>query len=146
MVQKITRGEDLYAIIIRANYSKPGIQFFTPDDFSQQLGYMNHSKGHIISPHVHNEVNRNVYLTQEVLIIKKGKLRVDFYDDQKKYIFSEILLSGDIILLSKGGHGFEVLEDLEMIEVKQGPYCGEMDKTKFEKNLPEKMTIISELK
>lgn len=146
MVQKITCGDDLYAIIIRANYNKPGIQFFTPDDFSQQLGYMNHPKGHLILPHIHNEVARNVYLTQEVLIIKKGKVRVDFYDDNRNYIFSEILLSGDIILLSKGGHGFEILEETEMIEVKQGPYCGDQDKTKFSDSLPEKLTIISELK
>ncbi len=81
MVQKIERGNDLYAIIIRNNYSKPGISFFTPDDYSQQLGYMQHPKGHIIEPHVHNEVTRSVYLTQEVLIIRKGKIRVDFYDD-----------------------------------------------------------------
>lgn len=146
MVQKITRGDDLYAIIIRNNFSKPGIQFFTPDEYSQQLGFMKHPKGHVIFPHIHNEVKRDVFLTQEVLIIKKGKLRVDFYDDDKNYIFSEVLLEGDIILLSKGGHGFEVLEELEMIEVKQGPYCGEQDKTKFSDKLPTKLTIISELK
>ncbi len=146
MVQKIERGDDLYAIIIRSNYSKEGISFFTPDDYSQQLGYMKHPKGHIINPHIHNEVSRSVYLTQEVLIIKKGKLRVDFYDDNKYYLFSEVLCSGDIILLSKGGHGFEVLEELEMIEVKQGPYSGDNDKSKFDSGLPNKLTIISEMK
>ena len=146
MVQKIERGDDLYAIIIRSSYSKPGINFFTPDDYSQQLGYMKHPKGHVIDPHIHNEVTRSVYLTQEVLIIKKGKLRVDFYDDNKYYLFSEILCDGDIILLSKGGHGFEVLEELEMIEVKQGPYSGDQDKSKFDSGLPNKLTIISEMK
>ena len=146
MVQKIERGNDLYAIIIRHNYSKDGIQFFTPDEYSQQLGYMKHPKGKLIFPHVHNEVKRNVYLTQEVLVIKKGKLCVDFYDDDKRYLFSEILCNGDLILLSKGGHGFEVLEDLELIEIKQGPYCGDQDKTRFENALPNKLTIISEMK
>lgn len=146
MVQKIERGDDLYAIIIRNSYDKPGISFFTPDDYSQQLGYMKHPAGHIIHPHIHNEVKRDVYLTQEVLIIKKGKLRVDFYDDNQYYIFSEVLSQGDIILLSKGGHGFEAIEELEMIEVKQGPYSGEQDKTKFEIKLPTKLTIISELR
>ncbi len=145
MVQKIERGNDLYAIIIRNNYSKPGINFFTPDDYSQQLGYMMHPKGHVIEPHIHNEVNRKVYLTQEVLIIRRGKLRVDFYDDNHNYIFSEILCSGDIILLSKGGHGFAVLEDIEMIEVKQGPYSGDKDKTKFNLNHQNHLTVVSEL-
>jgi len=146
MVQKIERGDDLYAIIIRNQFSTPGISFFTPNEYSQQLGFMSHKAGHKISPHIHNEVKRDVYLTQEVLILRKGKLRVDFYDDEKRYIFSEILLSGDIILLSKGGHGFEVLEDLEMIEVKQGPYSGDNDKTKFADAAPQKLTIISEMK
>ena len=137
MIQNIELNNELYAIIIRHSYNKPGVSFFTPDDYSQQLGYMNHPKGYVIPPHVHNEVNRSVYLTQEVLIIKKGKLRVDFFDKDRNYIFSEILIEGDIILLSKGGHGFEILEDLEMIEVKQGPYCGDMDKTRFEGNIKE---------
>ena len=66
------------------------------------------------------------------MAIKKGKLRVDFYDDNQTYIKSHILESGDVILLATGGHGFEVLEEVEMIEVKQGPYAGELDKTRFE--------------
>lgn len=146
MVQKIERGDDLYAIIIRSSYDKHGIHFFTPGDYSQQLGYMRHPKGHLIAPHVHNEVKRDVYLTQEVLIIRKGKLRVDFYDDTHNYIFSEVLCEGDIVLLSKGGHGFEALEELEMIEVKQGPYSGDADKTKFEPESLPKRTIITEMK
>ncbi len=146
MVQKIERGNDLYAIIVRSNYSKSGVNFFTPDDFSQQLGYMQHPAGHVIEPHVHNEVSRSVYLTQEVLIIRKGRLRVDFYNDSKNYIFSEILCEGDIILLSKGGHGFEVLEDVEMIEVKQGPYSGEKDKTRFVPNYENNLVTVSEMR
>jgi hypothetical protein len=63
--------------------------------------------------------------TQEVLFIKRGKLRVDFYSDRQEYLDSRILESGDVILLITGGHGFEVLEEIEMIEVKQGPYVGE---------------------
>jgi mannose-6-phosphate isomerase-like protein (cupin superfamily) len=82
-------------------------------------------------PHVHNPVSRDVQYTQEVLIIRKGKLRVDFYDNEQNYLESHILNGGDVILLASGGHGFEVLEELEMIEVKQGPYLGEQDKTRF---------------
>lgn len=141
MVQYIERNNELYAIIIRDSYKKSGINFFTPDNFSQQLGFMKHPKGYIIPPHVHNEVNRSVLLTQEVLVIKKGKLRVDFFNDSRDYIFSEILEQGDIILLSKGGHGFEILEELEMIEVKQGPYCGDADKTRFESKIKDEIII-----
>jgi mannose-6-phosphate isomerase-like protein (cupin superfamily) len=132
MIEEIKWKNELLAIIVSNNYSKDGISFFTPDDFSQQLAYMKHPKGKVIQPHVHNSVKREVHYTKEVLFIKHGELRVDFYDDNKNYLESRILTSGDVILLSTGGHGFTALEDLEMFEVKQGPYAGELDKTRFE--------------
>lgn len=132
MIEEIKFNSQLLAIIIRANYHKEGISFFTPGDFSQQLGYMNRPKGYVIDPHVHNLIERKVTLTQEVLYIKTGKVRVDFYDDDRNYLESKIVAQGDVILLAAGGHGFEMLEDAEMIEIKQGPYCGDEDKVRFE--------------
>lgn len=131
MVEEIRHQEDLFAIIVRSSFNKPGITFFTSGEWSQQLAYMNHPKGKVIEPHVHNPVKREVHYTQEVLLIKKGKLRVDFYLENQEYLESRILSDGDLILLMTGGHGFEILEDLEMIEVKQGPYAGDQDKTRF---------------
>ena len=131
MIENILFNNELLAIIIRSNFNKAGISFFTPDDFSQQLAFMSHSEGKIIAPHVHNPVKREVHFTKEVLILRKGKLRVDFYNDCQLYIESRIIEAGDVILLSTGGHGFKVLEDVEMFEVKQGPYAGELDKTRF---------------
>lgn len=119
------------AIIIRSNYKKDGVEFFTPNDYSQQLAYMSHAKGRKIDAHVHNEVKRDVRLTQEVLVIRRGKLRIDFYTQEQLYVESRIIQAGDVVLLASGGHGFEVLEDLEMIEIKQGPYAGDEDKTRF---------------
>jgi mannose-6-phosphate isomerase-like protein (cupin superfamily) len=132
MIETIKRGDITLSIIIRASYKKDGIEFFTPGDFSQQLGYMNRQKGYAIAPHRHNLIERKVTLTQEVLYIKSGKVRVDFYDDQQFYLESRVVEKGDVILLAAGGHGFEMLEDSEMIEVKQGPYCGEDDKVRFD--------------
>jgi mannose-6-phosphate isomerase-like protein (cupin superfamily) len=131
MIENITYSHQLLAIIISTKFHKPGVHFFTPDEFSQQIAYMSHPKGKAIQPHIHNAVDRKVIYTQEVLFIKKGKLRVDFYDNEQQYLESRILESGDVILLSSGGHGFEVLEEIEMIEVKQGPYVKEQDKTRF---------------
>ena len=130
-MELISKGEKLLAIIISHRFNEPGIHFFTPDDLSQQLAYMRHPAGKKIPPHVHNPVPREVQFTQEVLFIRQGKLRVDFYDDDHSYLESRILEAGDAILLATGGHGFEVLEEVEMIEVKQGPYAGEQDKTRF---------------
>jgi mannose-6-phosphate isomerase-like protein (cupin superfamily) len=131
MIDKITCNDELLGIIISSSFSKPGISFFTPDDFSQQLAYMHHPVGKIIEPHHHNPVPRTVHFTQEVLFIKRGRLRVDFFDNDQCYLESRILEAGDVILLAGGGHGFEAVEELEMIEVKQGPYAGDKDKTRF---------------
>jgi hypothetical protein len=142
MIENIIYNNTVYSIIIRANYIEDGIKFFTTDDFSQQIGYMKRNAGYIIPPHVHNLVPREVTLTQEVLYIKNGKVRVDFYDNTKKYLSSKILHKGDVILLAAGGHGFEIIEDAEIIEIKQGPYCGELDKVKFKEVDKSKLNIL----
>jgi len=131
MIEKITDQNAELAIIVRSSFSQPGINFFTPNDYSQQLAYMSHPTGKEIQPHVHKKVQREVHYTQETLFIRKGKLQVDFYSDDQIYLESRVLEAGDVILLIKGGHGFKVLEDMEMFEVKQGPYAGDEDKIKF---------------
>lgn len=130
-VEQIIHNNELIAIIVSDEFHEKGIHFFTSGSMSQQLAYMNHPKGKVIPPHVHNPVPRNVEYTQEVLVIKHGRLKVDFYSSHRQYLESRILKAGDVILLIHGGHGFEVLEELEMIEVKQGPYVGDHDKTRF---------------
>ena len=131
MIEKIKDQNAELAIIVRSSFSQPGINFFTPNDYSQQLAYMSHPTGKEIQPHVHKKVQREVHYTQETLFIRKGRLQVDFYSDEQEYLESRVLEAGDVILLIKGGHGFKVLEDLEMFEVKQGPYAGDEDKIKF---------------
>ena len=131
MIDTIHHDGQLLALILSHRFNEPGIHFFTPGDLSQQLAYMRHPAGKVIEPHVHNPVPREVHYTQEVLFLKRGRLRVDFYDPEQRYLESRILVAGDVILLATGGHGFEVLEEIEMIEVKQGPYAGDQDKTRF---------------
>lgn len=131
MIERITSDLKELAIILRADYKSEGIEFFTPDNFSQQLAYMNRPSGYLIQPHVHNPVERQVQYTKEVLYIKSGQVRVDFYEEDQSYLESRVLNAGDVILLAYGGHGFYMLEDSEIIEVKQGPYAGDADKTRF---------------
>lgn len=132
MIEKITHLGTHLAVVVRFNFKESGIIFFTNDNDSQQLGYMNRPEGYVIPPHRHNLVPREVHYTQEVLFIKSGKVRVDFYTNEQVYVTSRVLHPGDVILLSDGGHGFKMLEPSEIIEVKQGPYCGEQDKVRFE--------------
>lgn len=131
-VEEIKKKDKLLAMIIRNDFVCDGVDFITPNEYSQQVAYMHHPTGKVIAAHVHNMVHRNVVLTQEVLVIKKGVLRVDFYDEYEDYLESRDLHAGDIILLVSGGHGFQVLEEVEMIEIKQGPYAGDNDKKRFE--------------
>lgn len=132
MLERITSDSKELAIILRAQYKSEGIEFFTPDNFSQQLAYMNRPSGYLVQPHVHNPVERQVQYTKEVLYIKSGRVRVDFYEEDQSYLESRVLHAGDVILLAYGGHGFYMLEKSEIIEVKQGPYAGDADKTRFD--------------
>lgn len=140
MPERIEHNGLTLGVLLRASFQFDGIEFFTPNEFSQQLGYMSRKQGYVIPPHVHNPVVREVQYTKEVLFIKSGKVRVDFYDEDQTYLESRILYQGDVLLLAYGGHGFEMLEHSEIIEVKQGPYAGEEDKTRFK---PVKSSLIS---
>jgi mannose-6-phosphate isomerase-like protein (cupin superfamily) len=141
MKEEIVIDGHLCAIILPADFDEPGIQFFTSNDLSQQLASMSYSAGKVIPAHTHNLVRREVSYSQEALFIRKGKVRVDFYTQRQEYRKSRVLGAGDVILLIAGGHGFEVLEDLNMVEVKQGPYFGDTDKTRFVPGMPLKLNF-----
>jgi len=138
---EVKNAGELLAIILRSTYREPGVHFLTSNDLSQQLAFMRHPAGKAIEPHVHNAVERRVTQTQESLFIRKGRMRVDFYDGNRSYLESYELRSGDVILLIRGGHGFEMLEDTEFVEVKQGPYAGDQDKTRFTGVTPQHLRL-----
>jgi mannose-6-phosphate isomerase-like protein (cupin superfamily) len=132
MVENIEHAGAVLAIVVRSGFRRDGIEFFTPAEYSQQLAYMKRPAGYVIAPHVHNEVKREVKFTREVLFVRSGRVRVDLYDEGNRRVRSTVLGAGDVILLASGGHGFEMLEECEMIEVKQGPHLGDADKTRIE--------------
>lgn len=129
-VQDPVSGEDL-ALILRAGQSSPGISFVTPAESVHQLGLLCWPKGHVIDAHIHNPIQRSINSTQEVLFIRSGRVRLDLYRNDTTYLSSTELLQGDVVFLASGGHGFEILEDSDIVEVKQGPYAGEGEKTRF---------------
>jgi len=130
-LEKIMEGAQVFAIVLRKEYSEPGPSFFTPGEFSQQLGMLVHKKGKIVKRHRHKLVRREIFRTQEILVLLEGKIKVDLYNDKAKKLKTVILDSGDSILLARGGHKVKVLEDAKIIEVKQGPYAGFDDKEFF---------------
>ena len=142
MIEKIIYKKKLLALIVRGKYrNRKGVTFFTPNESTQQFGYMKHKKKHVIKPHLHKKRVTKISYTTEVILIFKGKLRVDFYNNYKKYLFSKILKEKDIIMLVHGGHGFKVLKNIEMLEIKQGPYSLTKDKIKFEEVNEKKIRI-----
>jgi hypothetical protein len=142
MINKILHKKKLYALIVRSKFrKKKGINFFTDNDATQQFGYMKHQKNYLIKPHLHNKRKTKILSTSEVIVVFKGILRVDFYDNKQKYLFSKKVYANDIIMLVNGGHGFKVLKNVEMLEVKQGPYSLSKDKKKFDKIDEKKIKI-----
>lgn len=131
LIEHISHEGNLMAIVVRADYHTESVKFLTPGDFPLQMGYMSHPKGYEIQPHVHQKVERKIGDTQEVLLIKYGRVKVDFFSASRLYLESRELTTGDMILLASQGHGFTMLEPTAMIEIKSGPYLGEKDKIRF---------------
>lgn len=128
---RIERGGEIYAILLRREYDRPGPSFFTPGEFSQQLGMLVHPKGKEVKRHRHRLVRREIFRTQEVLVLLEGRVRVTICTDEGETIKVFFLRPGDAVLLARGGHSVKVLEPSKMIEVKQGPYAGADDKEFF---------------
>lgn len=132
MVEVIEHNGEMIAMIVRRDYHREGIHFFTKNDGLLQLGYISHPRGHMIKPHEHNAVHRHIVGTHEVLIMKSGKIRIDFFSYQKAYLESRELSTGDMVLLAGAGHGIAFIEPSTMVEVKTGPYIEDADKKRFE--------------
>lgn len=141
MIEYVKSGTILYAVIVRQSHVQHGLDFFTSENASQQIGCVGHPKGFETDAHVHNIIKREVFYTSETLVIKKGKVRADIYDNNKNYIESKILNEGDVILFTDGGHGFKFLEDCQMVEIKQGPYAKQEDKVRF-KGIKDEQAVI----
>jgi len=143
MLEKIIYKKKILAIILsEKKYTKTkGIKFVTPDSFTLQLGFMNHPKSQIIKPHTHRNYLRKINKTAEVLFVKSGVLRVDFYASKNKYLFSKILKRNSIAILIEGSHGFKVIKKCSLIEIKQGPFNPLFDKTKFKEINESKVKI-----
>ncbi len=133
-IESIIHKKKKFALIIRnkVQFKKKGVDFLTKNEDLLQVGFLKHNKNHAIKPHIHIKQKRLVNFSSEVLIIKKGELKVIFFDSNgKKIPKTKILYKNDIIILLKGGHGFEVKKNCEIIEVKQGPYLKDKDKKLF---------------
>lgn len=130
MIEYIRHDGELLAIVLRADHKSEGIEFFTSQELSQQMACMSRPQGYVIAAHEHLPVPREVRHTLEALFVRMGRLRADFFH-QRILVQSIELGQGDVALLVAGGHGFTMLEDCDIVEIKQGPYAGTDDKHCF---------------
>ena len=136
--EEIRYNDELLAIIIKGSYLPQKTEFITPETFKQQVGFIVYDKDKDIEPHIHHEMPRSLKGTSEVLILKKGHVRVDFYSQKKRYIEGRELFPGDVLILVSGGHGFHFYEHSVFLEIKQGPYVGPQEKERFPPGCKEK--------
>ncbi len=129
-IETVEHEGRVLCFVIRASHHPTTTQFVTPGHYSQQLGLVVSPKGQRIPAHFHNRLSREVHYTQEVLVVRRGRVKATMYDQANQPAATVVLETGDTILLAEGGHGFEMLEDTELLDVKQGPYFGRAsDKT-----------------
>lgn len=119
------------AYLVRAAWNPRETQFVTPKELGQQLGMVVYPRGGKVQPHLHLPVVRQVHGTTEVIIVRSGRCELDLYDTDRALVVTKTLSVGDIVLLVGGGHGFRMLEDTVLCEVKQGPYIDVEDKERF---------------
>lgn len=125
-VIEIKEGEMVLARHIPATANwKDGLSFFSQDDEYIQVGVWGYSAGKELKAHIHNEVTREVLWTQEVIFVRNGKIRANIYDTKENKVAELEVCAGDVIILLRGGHGYDILEDgTQVLEVKNGPYVG----------------------
>jgi len=131
MVEQITWEGKPLAYIIRAEMQPEKTTFLTPPEFNLQIGFVVYPAGGVIARHVHLPLERHIVGTSEVLVVRKGQCQIDVYNDDRELVSTRGLREGDIMLMVGGGHGFHVLEDTVLLEIKQGPYTGLDEKERF---------------
>jgi hypothetical protein len=129
--EQVTWNGKVLAYIIRAEISPEKTTFLTPPDFNLQVGFVVYPADGEIARHVHSPIERQVKGTSEVLIVKKGRCLIDIYNNEQKLVVTRELRTGDVMLMVDGGHGFRMLEDTVLLEIKQGPYTGLDEKERF---------------
>lgn len=117
--------------IIRASYRPEQTTFLTPSEFKQQVGFVVYPAGGEVPRHLHRPMERHLFGTSEVLVIKSGRCLIDIYNDDRELVATREVNAGDVMLMVSGGHGFRMLEDTVFLEIKQGPYTGVDEKERF---------------
>ncbi len=131
LIEHIRHNGESLACIVRAGLQPDSTAFVTPEDWTQQVGFVVYPAGGEIVRHVHRPIRRNIVGTSEVLIVRRGRCEFDLFGEDGTRVATRELCTGDVAIILAGGHGFRMLEDSVLLEVKQGPYTGMDEKEYF---------------
>jgi uncharacterized protein with PhoU and TrkA domain len=130
-IEQISWNGQVLAMIVRSEINPERTVFVTPEHFNLQLGFVVYAAGKEVPRHTHRVIERHIEGTSEILFIKKGRCLMDIYDNKQNLVTTRELKQGDVLLMIGGGHGFRMLEDTILVEIKQGPYTGIEEKERF---------------
>jgi cupin fold WbuC family metalloprotein len=131
-IEHICCDSRLIAIIVSHLHNPENTNFLTASDINLQVGFIKYPREGVIQSHVHLPLERHIVGTNEVLFVRSGKMQVYLFNERRELIAERILSQGDLLVLISGGHGFRMLEDTVLLEIKQGPYTGLDEKERFE--------------
>jgi quercetin dioxygenase-like cupin family protein len=129
--ERIPADGPLLALLLSGTDDPAETTFPTPDELNLQIGFVVYPAGGEIQRHDHKPLERRIVGTTEVLVVRSGRCEIDLYDHDRQHVATRELRAGDVILIVGGGHGFRMLEDTVLLEVKQGPYTGLDEKERF---------------
>jgi uncharacterized protein with PhoU and TrkA domain len=130
-VEVITANAQTLCYVIRNDVRPEKTTFITPPDGKQQVGFIVYPKGGIIARHTHKPLERHIIGMAEVVVVRSGHCQIEVYDESLSLVTTRDLYQGDVVIMVGGGHGFQILEDTVLLEIKQGPYLGKDDKELF---------------
>jgi hypothetical protein len=131
MIEHISSGDKLLAILVGRDHQPPATEFVTPSEQNLQVGFVKYPQGGVVQAHRHLPLERHIVGTNEVIVVRSGTVELALYDDDKALVTRRVLVPGDLVLLLGGGHGFRMVEDAVLMEIKQGPYSGLQEKERF---------------
>jgi hypothetical protein len=129
--ERIPAAGPVLALLASGSHDPGETTFATPPDLNLQVGFVVYSAGGEIARHDHRPLERSIVGTSEVIVVRSGRCEIDLYDNERQHVATRELGTGDVILVVGGGHGFRMLEDTVLLEVKQGPYTGLDEKERF---------------
>jgi uncharacterized protein with PhoU and TrkA domain len=130
-VEIIAASGKTLCYVIRQNIQPAKTVFITPPEDKQQVGFIVYPKGSVIARHIHKPWERHIVGMAEVLVVRTGHCQIEIYDGNKDFVASRDLYQSDVVIMVGGGHGFRILEDAVLLEIKQGPFLGADDKELF---------------